>query len=136
MLDRLAGGLPLPVPEVVARQVSSDGTRKYLLKLADGSTWTQNDDTPIARAAETASSGPGGITLEQIMADPDWIGPPVETAWWAWDGKHVQYQLKRQGSPIRDTFTSDIETIWVDERAAYDHAQEFLRHAGVDHVVR
>jgi ribonuclease E len=27
---------------------------------------------------------------------------------------------------IRDTFTSDIDTIWVDEPAAFEHAQEFL----------
>lgn len=34
----LAGRLALPFPEVVKRQDSSDGTRKYLLRLADGVT--------------------------------------------------------------------------------------------------
>jgi Rne/Rng family ribonuclease len=28
---------------------------------------------------------------------------------------------------IRDTFTSEIDTIWVDEHAAFEHAQEFLQ---------
>ncbi len=28
---------------------------------------------------------------------------------------------------IRDVFTSEIETIWVDEQKAFDHAQEFLQ---------
>ncbi len=28
---------------------------------------------------------------------------------------------------IRDTFTSEIETIWVDEPAAFEHAQEFMQ---------
>ncbi len=28
---------------------------------------------------------------------------------------------------IRDTFTSEIDTIWVDEPAAYEHAQEFMQ---------
>src|SRR5437588_8046146 len=28
---------------------------------------------------------------------------------------------------IRDTFTSEIDTIWVDEPSAFDHAQEFLQ---------
>src|SRR5262249_48806786 len=28
---------------------------------------------------------------------------------------------------IRDTFTSEIDTIWVDEKAAFEHAQEFLQ---------
>jgi dipeptidyl aminopeptidase/acylaminoacyl peptidase len=49
------------------------------------------------------------ITLEQAMAHPDWIGPPVESAWWAWDGRHVNYLLKREGSPIRDTLVQSID---------------------------
>src|SRR5207244_11539132 len=28
---------------------------------------------------------------------------------------------------IRDTFTNDIDTIWVDEPNAYEHAREFLQ---------
>ncbi|MBY0241173.1 MAG: S9 family peptidase [Burkholderiaceae bacterium] len=44
------------------------------------------------------------ITLDQAMSHPDWIGTPVETAWWSWDGKHVYYKQKRAGSPLRDTF--------------------------------
>src|SRR5207245_207484 len=28
---------------------------------------------------------------------------------------------------IRDTFTAEIDTIWVDETAAFEHAQEFLQ---------
>jgi 23S rRNA (adenine2503-C2)-methyltransferase len=34
--ETLAGRLSLPFPEVLARQVSDDGTRKYLLRLCDG----------------------------------------------------------------------------------------------------
>ncbi|MGY1425970.1 prolyl oligopeptidase family serine peptidase [Lysobacter sp. A289] len=48
------------------------------------------------------------ITLTQAMANPDWIGPPVEQAWWAWDGQHVQYHLKRSGESIRDTWQTGI----------------------------
>ncbi len=33
---RLAGRLPLPFPRIIERQVSRDGTRKYLLGLGDG----------------------------------------------------------------------------------------------------
>ena len=44
------------------------------------------------------------ITLTQAMADPDWIGPPVERAWWRWDGQAAQYLLKREGASIRDTW--------------------------------
>ena len=42
------------------------------------------------------------ITIEQAMADPDWIGPPVEKAYWSLDGGSVYYQVKQKGSPVRD----------------------------------
>ncbi|MEO7497523.1 MAG: prolyl oligopeptidase family serine peptidase [Massilia sp.] len=38
------------------------------------------------------------------MAHPDWIGPPVEAAWWNWDGKQVYFKQKRAGSPLRDIY--------------------------------
>jgi dipeptidyl aminopeptidase/acylaminoacyl peptidase len=44
------------------------------------------------------------VTLDQAMSHPDWIGTPVETAWWSWDGKQIFYKQKRPGSPLRDTF--------------------------------
>src|SRR6478752_8372348 len=55
---------------------------------------------PLFAAAQPAAP----LTLDQVMADPDWIGPGVEGAWWAWDGRHVQYTLKRSGATIRDTW--------------------------------
>ena len=64
-----------------------------------------------AAAAPMAPSGRGSaedrarsepLTLERIMADPDWIGPPVERPWWSLDGRTLYYELKRPGSPIRD----------------------------------
>jgi dipeptidyl aminopeptidase/acylaminoacyl peptidase len=42
------------------------------------------------------------ISLDQAMANPDWIGNPVEAAWWSWDGRQVLYKQKRAGSPVRD----------------------------------
>jgi dipeptidyl aminopeptidase/acylaminoacyl peptidase len=48
------------------------------------------------------------LTIEQVMADLDWIGPPVEDARWTWDSRSVEYDLKRNGSPIRDTFRQDV----------------------------
>jgi dipeptidyl aminopeptidase/acylaminoacyl peptidase len=47
------------------------------------------------------------ITLEQSMADPDWIGPAVETPYWSADGKTIYYKLKRNGSTIRDLHRID-----------------------------
>ncbi|MAL03708.1 MAG: S9 family peptidase [Arenimonas sp.] len=48
------------------------------------------------------------LTLDQAMAHPDWIGPPVESAWWALDGQRAYYTLKREGSPVRDTWTVPV----------------------------
>lgn len=48
------------------------------------------------------------LTLDQAMAHPDWIGPPVESAWWALDGQHAYYTLKREDSPVRDTWTVPV----------------------------
>jgi dipeptidyl aminopeptidase/acylaminoacyl peptidase len=42
------------------------------------------------------------ITLEKIMADPDWIGAAVKDAYWSADGRDVYYSVKRNGSPIVD----------------------------------
>src|SRR3546814_7554685 len=49
------------------------------------------------------------LTLDQVMADPDWIGNPVEAAWWQLDGTAVAYQQKRVGSTIRDRIVLDLE---------------------------
>jgi dipeptidyl aminopeptidase/acylaminoacyl peptidase len=43
------------------------------------------------------------------MADPDWIGAGVEDAWWRWDGGAAQYQRKREGSNVRDTWQVAID---------------------------
>ena len=49
------------------------------------------------------------ITLTQAMADPDWIGPPVEEAWWRWDSQAAQYLLKRDAASIRDRWQVGID---------------------------
>jgi len=48
------------------------------------------------------------LTMERIMADPDWIGAPVEGAWWRWDGQAAYYTRKREGSSVRDTWTQPL----------------------------
>jgi dipeptidyl aminopeptidase/acylaminoacyl peptidase len=61
-------------------------------------------------AAGPAGAAPAGpapasvqdITLEKIMADPDWIGAAVRDAYWSADGREVYYSVKRSGSPIVD----------------------------------
>jgi hypothetical protein len=57
---------------------------------------------PVLLAAALATAQAAPLTLERIMADPDWIGPAVERPYWSLDGGSVIYSLKRPGSPVRD----------------------------------
>ena len=59
-----------------------------------------------ALSALPAAAAPTPITLDQAMAHPDWIGNPVEQAWWGWNGKDVYFKQKRTGSQLRDTFVA------------------------------
>lgn len=59
--------------------------------------------TAIAAAA-SATAAPTPITLDQTMANPDWIGNPVESAWWGWDSRQIYFKQKRTGSIVRDTY--------------------------------
>ncbi|HEV3455057.1 MAG TPA: prolyl oligopeptidase family serine peptidase [Thermoanaerobaculia bacterium] len=55
-------------------------------------------------SAFAQSAAPPELTLERIMADPDWIGNPPEKPYWADDGGAVYFEQKRQGSPLRDLY--------------------------------
>ncbi len=64
--------------------------------------------TAIATAfATSAGAAPTPLTLDQAMSDPDWIGNPVESAWWGWDSRQVYFKQKRSGSAVRDTYQID-----------------------------
>ncbi len=56
----------------------------------------------------SASAQTVPLTLEKIMADPDWIGTPVQNPYWAADRKAVYYSQKRSGSPIADLHKVDL----------------------------
>ena len=48
------------------------------------------------------------ITLERIMADPDWIGNPPEDPYWSDDGSAVYFFKKHLGSEHRDLYRVPI----------------------------
>ncbi|MEO2014967.1 MAG: alpha/beta fold hydrolase [Fuerstiella sp.] len=48
------------------------------------------------------------ITLEQIMADPDWIGGSPERPTWSVDSSRVIFQRKQKGRQERDWWVVDI----------------------------
>jgi dipeptidyl aminopeptidase/acylaminoacyl peptidase len=54
--------------------------------------------------AERESSHNKIITLEQIMADPDWFGRAPESWYWGDDSNTVFYKQKQLGTPLRDLF--------------------------------
>ena len=47
------------------------------------------------------------LKLEQIMADPDWIGRAPENPRWSHDGATIFYQRKQKGSDVREWFQVD-----------------------------
>lgn len=65
------------------------------------------------------------IDLRQIMADPEWMGSPVEQAWWQLDGSAVIYRIKRDGADIRDLRRIDLGE-------NHDHPLDYADHAGID----
>lgn len=69
-----------------------------LAGVACGLSFSSAAVTPAQPAAR------GTLNMESIMADPDWIGHAVESPHWSADGQALYYQLKRDGSPVRDTY--------------------------------
>jgi len=80
---------------------------------------------------ETAADAGTTLDLHTIMADPDWIGPAVEQAWWSWDGTTAYYELKRAGSSIRDIHAQDVRAQSVTGNAVATRLDGAAR-AGID----
>ena len=63
------------------------------------------------------------ITIEQAMADPDWIGAAVEQPYWSVDGRSLYYLQKQNGNPVRDLHRIDLaggKDVVVDPQAMAD----------------
>ncbi len=64
--------------------------------------------TPASMSAE-GSAPAGEITLEKIMADPEWIGNPPRSPYWADDGRAVYFERERLGEDtVFDLFRLDL----------------------------
>ncbi|WP_034474135.1 S9 family peptidase [Aestuariibacter salexigens] len=78
------------------------------------------------------ADGKLAITLEQIMADPDWLGRQPERAYWADDGQAVLYYRKREGSPIDDLWRKNLnadtngETVALSELHAHAYRSRIV----------
>ncbi|HEY1992266.1 MAG TPA: S9 family peptidase, partial [Gammaproteobacteria bacterium] len=67
---------------------------------------------PALAAAAPAGSSPGmtpAVTLEQIMADRDWLGNPPVEGYWSQDSKSVLYYQKRDGSQLEDLYQVSVD---------------------------
>src|SRR5580693_7236047 len=89
----------------------------------------------VLPAVAATSSASGSLDLETIMANPDWIGQPVEMPYWSVDGHNLYYSLKRDGSPVRDLYRVDPASgqsvkldpaamAQADGPAVFDHAHQ------------
>lgn len=63
---------------------------------------TQNRVTHLQADSLASAQGTAELTMEQIMADPDWMGRFPERAFWSFDGTDILFYQKREGSSIRD----------------------------------
>jgi len=54
-----------------------------------------------------AASTDAPVTLEQIMANTDWIGNQPEEGYWGYDSKSIYYSQKREGSALHDLYMVD-----------------------------
>jgi dipeptidyl aminopeptidase/acylaminoacyl peptidase len=64
------------------------------------------EELPVATPALPP---PPELTLERIMADPDWLGNAPEDPYWADDGRSIYYFQKRPGEEVRDLVEIDRE---------------------------
>jgi dipeptidyl aminopeptidase/acylaminoacyl peptidase len=92
-----------------------------------------------------ASADTPPLTLEKIMADPDWIGPPVQDAYWSLDGQSVYYSLRHPGASIvdlhrialrdgKDSVVEGAQLAVADTAAIYDAAGKhaaFVRNGDI-----
>ncbi len=59
---------------------------------------------------ELISTNKNVITLEKIMADPDWFGRAPESWYWGDDSNTIFYKQKQLGTPLRDLFISHLDS--------------------------
>jgi len=70
---------------------------------------TPSISSPKISAANSANLD-STITLEQIMADPDWFGRAPQAWYWGDDSNTVYYQQKRLGNPLKDLFVKNLSS--------------------------
>ncbi|MDO6710446.1 prolyl oligopeptidase family serine peptidase [Aliiglaciecola sp. 2_MG-2023] len=65
---------------------------------------------PIKQQASYLSDNNEELTLQKIMADPDWIGRQPQSPYWSLDGNSYFYSQKREGSVVKDLFQQPVSS--------------------------
>ena len=63
----------------------------------------------VESPAISSMTANGEISIEQIMADPDWMGRSPERWYWGDDSQTVLYQQKQLGNPLRDLMKKSLQ---------------------------
>lgn len=90
--------------------------------------WFVTNSSLGVAAQDVAAPVTTAISLERIMADPDWLGRAPEGGFFADDGASFYYRRKRAGSAIEDWFQADlvgnlIRVVEDDQRGKMDVAE-------------
>jgi dipeptidyl aminopeptidase/acylaminoacyl peptidase len=64
---------------------------------------------PSIIRAKAAQINPNQLSLEQIMADPDWIGNEPTNAYWSDDGQTVFYSQKQSSSALSNLVSKSFD---------------------------
>ncbi|MBU1308375.1 MAG: DPP IV N-terminal domain-containing protein, partial [Gammaproteobacteria bacterium] len=90
---------------------------------------------PISVPAVYQADNSIKLTMEQIMAHPDWLGRQAESAHWAADSSQIYYQRKREGSELRDWFVRPLTAESSADNNAEPVALSDLHKIGSDDAV-
>ena len=88
----------------LAACVSTDNTTK---NSSESLTTPKAVITPSTNIVKSTNNK---ITLEQIMADPDWFGRAPESWYWGDDSNTIFYKQKQLGNPLRDLFVKKLNS--------------------------
>lgn len=91
----------------------------------DATTKTQKPTPPTNLSATALSIEPSAhtaqLTLQQAMANPDWMGRQPESAVWSVNGQNIHFKQKQLGTELRDRFLIDRSGKVIPITLAQDH---------------
>ena len=89
--------------------------------------------TAIVPIAVNAQDEIPSLTLERIMADPDWLGNAPRDSYWGMDSRTVYYQQKRQESELLDLYAIDSDSGLTSQVPESEWSQRF--HSSISYNV-